>query len=187
MDVSDFTSGDINNFLARVQLSAFKENKNPKVVLIRAFLGGGTGNHVVPLTRAFTAVALRYREKGITVTVQKFYNDMVKYRYHWTCTELFNRLLAADIHLVPTHLHQGLLGQGGLGTWNMINILANLQRLKHHLGFPCGKYVDDPVGSQDKANIYKPLMELGLCAPTSDEIDITTEDVSSKDLEIITR
>ena len=73
---------------------------------------------------------------------------MVKYKYHWTCHQLFDHLLAADIHIISTHLHQGMMAKGGgQGTWHMTNILNNMQRLKGHLGVPSGLYVDCPVAT----------------------------------------
>ncbi len=185
MDTTDILfSRDINSFLAKAQIKAFRENNDPKKVLIRAFLGGMTAEQRDPLTDAFSRVALHYKDRGIMITFQRFSNDIVRNVYHWTCTELFNRLLAADIHLIPTHLHQGMLGLGDLGTWTIFNILANLKRLKCHVGVPSGIHTDDAVASQDKYNYYKALAPLGLCAPT-ERIFITEWEMSAENLNII--
>ena len=185
MDTTDILfSRDINSFLAKAQMKAFRENTDPKKVLIRAFLGGMSAEQRDPLTDAFSRVALRYKDKGIMVVFQRFSNDIVRNVYHWTCTELFNRLLAADVHLIPTHLHQGMLGLGDLGTWHVMNILSNLKRLKYHVGVPSGIHTDDGIASQDKYKYYEVLAPLGLCAPT-EQIFITEWEMSTENLQRI--
>lgn len=186
MDVSDFDSMNINVFLARIKIDAMRENRDPKQILVRAFVGGHNGEQSTPLTRAFVRVADIYKARNIKLVLQKFTNDIVRNKYHWTCRELFDHLLAADIHLLPTHLHQGMLALGGTDTWNTINILQNLERLRYHLGSNCGKYIDDPVASQDKMAYYAPLEREGLCAPTL-AVDISAGDVSAHDFAEIRR
>jgi hypothetical protein len=183
MDTTCIESDHINYFLARVAIEADRANLDPRKVLIRAFVGSHTGGeNGTPLYIAYTAVAKHYREsRGVEIYLEEFTNDLVKYTYHWTCTELFNHLLASDIHILSTHLHQGMLRQGGLGTWNMVNILMNLRRLKPHLGVPSGVFTDCPVASQDKMGYYEALQPLGLCAPTL-QIDISHEVLVADDL-----
>ncbi len=176
-------SKDINDLLALTQIQAIKENEDPRKVLIRVFIGSHTGGeNGTPLAKAYSRVARHYLvHRNIEVTLQEFTNDVVKYTYHWTCTELFNHLLAADIHIISTHLHQGLLALGGLGTWHMENILKNLQRCRTHLGVPSGRFVDCPVATQDKMRYYEALQPLGLCAPTI-KVDISYVEYLESDL-----
>jgi hypothetical protein len=166
MDTSNFDSDNINVFLARVQIDALRENKDPRKVLIRAFLGGVGGEQTGPLNRAYLRVHEAYIARGIKLVLQTFHNDMVKRTYHWTCTELFDHLIAADIHLLPTHLHQGMMALGGTDTWNILNILRNIERLRYHVGIPSGVYTGNSVGNQDKIRYLEPLERAGLCAPT---------------------
>ena len=179
-------STDINEFLAQVQIKALKENHDPRKVLIRAFIGSHTGGeNGTPLAKAYARVARQYKtHHNITITFEEFTNDMVKYKYHWTCHNFFDHLLAADIHIISTHLHQGLIAKGGLGTWHMLNILNNIQRVKSHLGVPSGRYVDCPVATQDKMRYYTALQPLGLCAPTI-QVDISLEEFLPNDLKKI--
>jgi len=176
-------SKDINDFLSQVQIKALKENHDPKTILIRAFIGSHTGGeNGTPLAKAYIRVARQYKSHyNINITFQEFTNDMVKYKNHWTCHELFDHLLAADIHIISTHLHQGLMAKGGLGTWHMLNILNNIQRVKSHLGVPSGRYVDCPVATQDKMRYYDALQPLGLCAPTI-KVDISLDEFLPCDL-----
>ena len=189
MDISDFDSTtDINIFLARVHIDALRENKNPRFILVRAFVGGQLGEQTTPLSRAFIRVANLYESRGYRLVLERFTNDIVRNTYHWSCRQLFDHLLAADIHLLPTHLHQGMLSLGGTETWNTINILTNMQRLKYHLGANCGIFIDDPVANQDKFNYYDPLQKEGLCAPTiSVSISHSSGDISKSDHDKIKR
>jgi hypothetical protein len=82
------------------------------------------------------------------------------------CTDTFTALLAADIHILPTHFHQGMVAKGGTDTWNMENIVKNIARLRYHLGSPNGIHLDCPVWSQNKAMLYERLFALDLCLPT---------------------
>ena len=183
MDTSDFKSDNINVFLSRCMIDGLRANKNPKRVLIRAFTGAVKAELSTPVFVAFARVIEHYRTKDIDVIVNTFSNDTVRNTYHWTCTELFDHLLGADIHIISTHLHQGMLGLGGFevnGTWNIPNILKNYERLRYHLGSPCGIYVDNPVMNQNKMGYYEPLQALGLCAPTT-SVDISKAEISQAD------
>ena len=185
MDTLDFDSRDINVFLARCLHEGLRSNKDPKVVLIHAFLGAVFGEQQTPLSVALDEVKVHYIEsRGIKLAIRALTNDYVKNKLHWTCTELFTWLLSADIHLLPTHLHQGMMGLGGLevdGTWNIPNILKNFERLRYHLGTPCGKYIDCPITTQNKMEYYRALQTVGLCAPTI-SVDISRETISPEDI-----
>jgi hypothetical protein len=82
------------------------------VVLMRAFLGGHLDGAVAeqntpwPLTLAFTRAALFFEKRGITLVFR-----LVSLS-GWP---------SADIHILATHHHQGMLGLGGTDTWNTIN------------------------------------------------------------------
>ncbi len=76
------------------------------------------------------------------------------------------------------------MGRGGLegdGTWNISNILTNMERLCYHLRAPCGRFVDDTEGNQNKMLYYDALQLLGLCAPTI-SVDISKTEISDNDL-----
>ena len=112
----------------------------------------------------------RYLLLGYTIQYKAFSNDDVRNVHGWNATELFTKLLSADIHLLPTHCHQGMISLGGtavMGTWNIANILANYDRLRYHLGIPNGRHLRCPVFTQNKGMLYESLTRLGLCLPTA--------------------
>ena len=185
MDTNDFQSGNINVFLSRCINHSLRANKDPNTVLIHLFIGGQLGQQQTPLSVALGEVKKEIlKSRGINIVYDTLTNDLVKYKHHWTCTELITWLLSADIHLLPTHLHQGMLGLGGLegeGSWNIPNILRNLERLRYHLGSPCGKFIDCPIATQNKMEYYRHLQTVGLCAPTI-SVDISATEISQEDL-----
>jgi hypothetical protein len=143
---------------------------------------------VTPLSRAFVRVARIYESRGIRLVLERFNNDIVRNTYHWSCRQLFDHLLSADIHILATHLHQGMLALGGTETWNTMNILTNMQRLRYHLGANCGIFIDDCVANQDKMGYYGPLQKEGLCAPTiAVGITCSSGDISPSDKNRIER
>ena len=79
----------------------------------------------------------------------KFINES-----HWSPSDLVDWLLDSRIHIVLSHVHQGVAD--GLN-WSMTELEIELQRLKFHLGFPNLTKLKCPVFLQDK---YKYLQSL---------------------------
>jgi len=148
------------------ELEAIRENKNLTAILIKAFTGGHIGQQTSPVSLAVESLIVKYSRRGITIFFVDYTNDLVRNVLKMNCTETFTALLAADIHIVPTHFHQGMLTKGGTDTWNMENIIRNIARLRYHLGTPCGKKLDCPVWTQNKGLLYSCLEALELCLPT---------------------
>ena len=148
------------------ELEAIRENRDPTTVLIRAFTGGNAGQQSCPVSLAIDELIVKYGRRGIKILFDNFTNDLVRNVYKMNCTETFTALLAADIHLLPTHCHQGMLTKGGTDSWNMENINRNVARLRYHFGSPCGNKLVCPVFSQNKGYLYSCLEALDLCLPT---------------------
>ena len=146
-------------------------------------MGSRDSRQIELVTKAIHIVARQYAQIGITVTFEKVHNDQVKYKFRWTVTQYIDVILGADIHLIPTHLHQAMVWQAG-DSWTIPNITKELDRLYHHLGVPMGKYVHCPVWRQDKWKIYQFMGEF--MAPTI-HINLTHEEVSIADLARIER
>jgi len=104
---------------------SIRSNKDSNIVRIVAFTGGEISEQEGPLCRAFSrAKAFFLIEQNLTLDLVILNNDYVKYQLRWTCEELFQYLLSSDIHLLPTHLCQGMLATGGTDSYNSLNILA---------------------------------------------------------------
>ena len=162
------------------EMEAIRENKNPAAVLIRGFTGGKDGQQKNVVTEAIQELAVDYSLRGIHILFEEFTNDSVRNEYKWNATQTFTALLSADIHILPTHFHQGMLAKGGTDTWNMSNIIKNIERLRYHLGTPCGKHLDCPVWSQNKRSLYDHLEALDLCLPTI-KVNINCNVISTED------
>jgi hypothetical protein len=147
-------------------MEALRENSDPKTVVIKSFSGGSDGQQKSVLSLVIESLIVKYKTRGITIVFIEFTNDLIRNVLRLNCTDTFTALLAADIHIIPTHLHQGMLAKGGTDTWNMENILQNIERLRYHLGYPCGMHLDCPVFSQNKTMLYDRLFAADLCLPT---------------------
>ena len=58
----------------------------------------------------------RYLLLEYTIQYESFSNDDVRNVHRWNTSQLFTKLLSADIHLLPTHCHQGMISQQTLRT-----------------------------------------------------------------------
>ena len=148
------------------ELEAIRENQNLTAILIKAFVGGSQGQQASAVSLAVQRLQVKYGRRGIQIYFTEFTNDLVRNVLRMNCTETFTALLAADIHILPTHFHQGMLAKGGMDTWNMQSIIRNIARLRYHLGSPCGQKIDCPVWTQNKTFLYGCLEALDLCLPT---------------------
>ena len=162
------------------ELEALRENHIPTTVLIKAFTGGKKGQQKTVITLAIEELIAKYLKRGITIEFIEYTNDSVRNIHRMNCTELFTELLTSDIHLLPTHLHQGMVTKGGTDSWNMENIIKNIPRLKYHLGSPCGLHLECPVWSQNKGKLYAYLEALDLCLP-SITLSIVNKQLSFED------
>ena len=110
MDLSALESQEFNDFITRCEIEASKANTDRNLVSIRAFVGGERGEQSLALDEAIKRLCIKYHRLGITIIFEAFTNDIVRTKLRWSATELFNNLLAADIHIVPTHCHRGMPG-----------------------------------------------------------------------------
>jgi hypothetical protein len=181
-----YSPSDFHKLITLAEIDALRHNVDRNIVLIRAFVGGWDGNQVQLLQDAINDIIKKYGRLGLTIVYEKYTNDYchVRNTLKWSVTDLFTCLTAADIHLVPTHCHQGNIAKGGTDTWNMPNILANYGRLYYHLGWPNGIKLGCPVWSQNKRKLYEVLEELDLCVPTI-FVSIKDEQTSLQDIEKI--
>ena len=69
---------------------------------------------------------------------------------NWTPSDLFSWLLSSHIHIICSHMHQGMVLKGLRDDWNIPNFLYWIRLLTYHSGFPSGLQLQCPVFTQDK-------------------------------------
>jgi hypothetical protein len=157
MDFSVYNRTDFESKLKLLNAEAMIENKNPFVVTLCAFKGAKAARQLESFETAISAVTKKYAKKGITINYDSFDNDEMRSKLGYSPSAAVDRMLRADIHLLPTHFHQGNL-QGDIRPgWNMYSINSNLDRLEFHLGIPMAEKIRCPVHRQDKVRIYSSL------------------------------
>lgn len=167
VDLSPLHKTDLKAVLRLRELDCVRVNKDRNTVVIRAFIGGTTGRQSDQATSAMNRVFIFFKERGIKIDVQWYTIDYVMNEKKWSVDELISDLLRADVHFLACHLHEGMVARSRLGddSWNMNNILHNLDRLTYHVGFPMGKHVKCPVLRSDKTKLYECLSRQALCIP----------------------
>lgn len=191
MDLSNFFERDEDRDLDTIfdfdRLKAIKVNRNPKYILLRVFIGRWTSGEMVPLRNAFANIIGKYKALDLEVIFEEYNNDKIFNEYKWTPADLFNCLREADIHLLPTLVHQNSLGRGtSHSAWTMREVTRGLLTLRNHLGSPCGAPVLCHTLTQDIALLYRYLFPLDLCAPFI-AINIETTDLLPDQLAEIER
>ena len=147
MDLSIFLNDDFDSVLAIESIKKMAANRKRNTVLLRVFLGATRQDEA--FTRAIAlAKSELLQELNIYLEDEVFSQDHVKNTLRWTVSQLIDWLLAADIHLVPCHIHEGNISK--TSSWNVENIRAQASRLKFHLGLPMGQHIDCAVWNGDK-------------------------------------
>jgi len=123
---------------------------------VHVFLGGKTGVQHQPLLSARRSFRLAgYYLEWFEVDI-----DLVK-EHNWRPVDLIEWLIDSDIHLIISHLHQGLLDTL---RWNVSELKNQLGCLYNHVGFPFQENLFCPVFLQDK---FEYIDALGcFCNPT---------------------
>jgi len=146
------------------------------VLIIRVFQGGSES---VQFRSFETATELLFDSKLSSKDDVLVHNNCrLKVRYEYcTTTMLSDRrifgskantfqalvewLLASHIHIILSHIHQGI---HNFYSWNTNNMLTELEKLYYHDGFPTREQLYDPVFTQDK---FEYISALGSLANTS--------------------
>jgi hypothetical protein len=162
VDTSIFDSLNISDRIQIAQIRRLRVNKDPSTVLFRGFLGGEGGRQLEEFTRAMTKAQDLYRKQGITVISEMYDQDTIKNVLKLGPREFTTYVLEGDAHLYITHFHEGNIAK--TASWNIPNILANVDRLSHHLGNLMGAKNKCPIYRQGKKEVYEMLPDH--CLPT---------------------
>ena len=162
VDDSIFNNTDLYSRIMIRQIEECRINKEIDVILCRCFIGGRDGRQLSEFTAASNRAKLIYESRGIKLLMTFYDQDSIKNIEKWTPTDLTDHLLEADFHIMVTHLHEGNIAKNG--SWNIPNILSNLDRLKYHQGNLMGAMNSCPIYRQGKREVYECLQDH--CLPT---------------------
>lgn len=118
-------------------------------IVIRVHEGGREGNQLKYLTRAKQHMNEHFREIYVLLKFESMNNNDIK-ENNWSPEQLIDWLLEADIHIILTHVHQGMTCLPGRDDWEINAIQTNLWRLKCHRGFPNALNLKCRIFTQDK-------------------------------------
>ena len=162
LDFTIFERADIHARLQIAQLSNLRINRDDSTVLLRGFKGGKGSRQLDQVSSAVGRAVTFYENQGINLIDEMEDQDTIKNIYRLGPTEYVDKVLEADIHLFTAHFHEGNIAK--TGSWNMPNILSNLDRLKYHLGNLMGAKNECPVYRQSKKEVYASMSDY--CLPT---------------------
>ena len=162
LDFTIFERSDMHTRLQINQINSLRKNRSDITVLLRGFKGGKGSRQLEQVMSAVGRAVTLYEEQGINLIDEMEDQDAIKNIYHLGPTEYVDRVLQGDIHLFTAHFHEGNIAK--TGSWNMPNILANLDRLKYHLGNLMGEKNNCPVYRQGKKEVYSIMNDY--CLPT---------------------
>ena len=163
VDFSIFDQKDLHTSLQIRQFDSLQINHDDSRVLCYGFIGGADNRHLNEVTSAMGRAVTYFREtESINLKYTFYTNDNIKNIERWGPTEFINEITKADFHLWTTHFHEGNIGK--TGSWNMPNILSNLDRLEYHLGNLMGIKNKCPILRQGKIEVYKIMSDY--CLPT---------------------
>lgn len=165
----EFGAYSFQDFLAeQPPIKKFKQD----IVNVRVYCGGENSYQLKPFENALRRLSSDYGRtndvapgiKAYTISNRTVHVDILMSstmrEAKFSPTEMVTWLLDSDIHFVINHVHQSN------DDWPIDDILDKLGRLKNHLGFPSGIFLECPAFTQDK---YKYLE--AMWSPGTDTLD----------------
>jgi len=120
------------NFLLIIKLPSPQIMESTGVKRIRIFTGGRMGHTKSYFMNARGHIEAVYGDKIIVETID---TDVIKEEGRIrTPKEFIDWFLGADIHIISSHLHQGLDDL----SWDMEELLEEYKRLRGHIGYTGG-------------------------------------------------
>jgi hypothetical protein len=191
MDLSFYSLTDVESELDRhiASLGNYSRSKSLRpgsMVTMIVFTGGSGAAQESLVRRALNDLVLDLRGKRlINLEVTYLNQDTVKNIYKWGPAELTDHMLTFDIHICPTHPHQGNIGNKK-PEWNVNNIYRHVDRWAYHLGFFSGRYCRCPVLTQNKKAYLELLPDI--CLPSIYiNIPLKNEIISREEMLMIER
>jgi len=150
--LSDELNNKMTNLKSSISEHAIEQvqKKTRRLCLVRVFQGGRNARQLEPVQQALAEF-----ERKKLIDVEYIDIDKVKTQ-HLTVQSIVQWLLSSDVHLIITHMHQGIMELLG---WNMIDLALELQLLYSHPGYPTGRSLEDPIFLQDKFMYIEPIKD----------------------------
>ena len=123
--LSDELNNKMTNLKSSISEHAIEQvqKKTRRLCLVRVFQGGRNARQLEPVQQALAEF-----ERKKLIDVEYIDIDKVKTQ-HFTVQSIVQWLLSSDVHLIITHMHQGIMELLG---WNMIDLALELQLLYSH-------------------------------------------------------
>ena len=154
MDLSVYDRIDIPSRIQLERLSSIKINQNraPNEVKIAILYGAKNARQSQAVLHAVNLAKKYFFDNyEVKLDTDDIINDDIFNEHHWKPWDLFKHITKSDIHIIPTHGHQGTIGRGLNGdAWTVHAYFHAMSLLECHLGYPMGKYLSCPVFTQDK-------------------------------------
>jgi len=131
---------DDEHLVLRNLISYKPVNKGKKIM--KVFMGGKEGIQIIPFKAAWSRTNFMTESWTVEYISVTFINES-----DWTPKDLVDWLLDSHVHVILSHIHQGI---AAYLQWDIEDLKTQLQRLKYHLGFPNLNKLNCPVFLQDK-------------------------------------
>ena len=122
-----------------------------------------TGGQRFWFDQALTKLVSEYAKEFAFIVEYRSNKDIRENNY--SVEEMFDWLMASDIHYILTHVHQGIDLNREYPVWNLPDIISHLNLLEFHPGFPAGALIKCPVFQQDKFKYVDALMKKKIALP----------------------
>ena len=106
MDFSVFDSKSASAFFKLREIENLRANEDSTKVTVCVLTGGMDSRQVPMLEKAIGTASLHFAKQNIFLDVESISHKNIFDDHHWNPTVVFNRAISADIHIIPTHIHQ---------------------------------------------------------------------------------
>ncbi len=139
----------------------YKPSTGKQELRIGCVHGNAHGNSWAPfkvaLSKTLTALEKELKDRNIEPVIVEYSIKEIRSQT-WTEADFVNELLGCHVHFIVTHVHQGI------EFFNAKKLLAEMERLTYHPGWPSGDKLCCPIFQQDKFPYLVAVQDM--CNPT---------------------
>ena len=107
VDLSVLKRSDFETYLKLNEIESMRINKDPSVVKIFVLSGAKASRQLYQMKSAAAISIAKFAKQNIRLDFEYLNHDTIFSVLKWTPWEVINYALKSDIHIIPTHLHQG--------------------------------------------------------------------------------